>query len=354
MLNSAILLLIRAKEEGRLKSQGIAISMLYPIMKTIVNKGYEIENYCRYASFDSSLLQEVEARITDEELERLMIAAAEFTQDDHFGLHQGQMVEPADLGVLGYVMLHSTTIADALTAYQRYNVILCHAFNLEWTVERDDVLIRLFLQHSGRMSRHCIEDMASSLYHLLGRLSNRRISLHEIQYTHDAPADTQPYLPVFGRVPRFGGTDNVLRMSKDVLNYPVMYSDSKLLEVFETLAQETKDELAQASAFSDQVVQWMITCVPSFFPTLQQTAEYFGFSARTLQNKLKAENTSFNELSIRVRKELAMCYLKKRKYSVGDIAYLLSFSEPSAFHNAFKKWTGLTPGQYRSSVNRLS
>lgn len=53
--------------------------MVYPIMKTIVRKGYEIENYCRYASFDSSLLQEVEARITEEELERLMIAAAEFT-----------------------------------------------------------------------------------------------------------------------------------------------------------------------------------------------------------------------------------------------------------------------------------
>lgn len=354
MINSAIFLLIRAKEEWRLKSQGIAISMVYPIMKTIVHKGYEIENYCRYASFDSSLLQEVEARITEEELERLMIAAAEFTQDDHFGLHQGQLMELADLGVLGYVMLHSKTIADALTAYQSYNVILCHAFNLDWKVEGDDVLIRLFLQYPGRMSRHCIEDMTSSLYHLIGRLSNQRISLHEIRFAHDAPADTQPYMPVFGRVPRFGGEDNVLRMSKDVLNYSVMYSDSRLLGIFETIAQETRDELTQEITFSNQVVQWMKKCIPSFFPTLQQTAENFGISMRTLQNKLKAENTSFNELSIRVRKELAMGYLKKREYSVGDIAYLLSFSEPSAFHNAFKKWTELTPGQYRSSVNRPS
>ncbi|WP_374020942.1 helix-turn-helix domain-containing protein [Paenibacillus thiaminolyticus] len=251
-------------------------------------------------------------------------------------------------------MLHSKTIADALTAYQRYNVILCNVFNLDWEVEGDDVLIRMFLQRTGRMSRQCIEDMASSLYHLIGRLSNRRISLHEILFAHDAPEETYPYMAVFGRVPRFGGTDNVLRMSKDVLNYPVMYSDSRLLGIFETIAQETREELTQASTFSDQVVQWMKKCVPSFFPTLQQTADNFRMSARTLQNKLKAENASFNELSIRVRKELAMYYLKKRKYSIGDIAYLLSFSEPSAFHNAFKKWTGLTPGQYRSSVNRPS
>lgn len=281
-----------------------------------------------------------------------MIAAAAYTQDDHFGLHQGQIMEFVDMGILGYVMMHSHTVADALAAYQRYNVILCSGFNLDWEVRGDTVLIRMFLQHPGRMSRHCVEDMASSLYRLIGRLSNRRIPLHEIQFAHDAPADTSPYMPVFGRVPRFGGEENVLCMSKDILNYPVMYSDSRLLGVFETIAQETRDELTQASVFSEQVVQWMKRCVPSFFPTLQQTAESFRTSTRTLQNKLKLENTSYNDLSTRVRKELAIGYLREREYSIGEIAYVLHFSEPSAFQSAFKKWTGLTPGQYRAQIRK--
>jgi len=333
-----------------LKNQGIAISMVYPIMKTVVHKGFGIEEFCSYASFDLSLLQDVEARIAEEELEQLMHAAANYTEDDHFGLHQGQIMEFADMGILGYVMLHSKTIVDALNAYHRYNVILCNAFNLEWEVEGDDVLIRLVHQHPGRMSRHCVEDMASSLYHLIGKLSNQRISLREILFTHDAPTDIQPYMSVLGKVPRFGEKENVLRMSKDVLNDSVMYSDPRLLKTFESIAQETKDELTQGSVFSDQVVQWMKTCVPSYFPTLQQTAESFGMSTRTLQNKLKVENTSYQDLSIRVRKELAMGYLRKREYSVGEIAYLLYFSEPSAFQSAFKKWTGLTPGQYRTKA----
>ncbi|MFD0717493.1 AraC family transcriptional regulator [Paenibacillus sp. GCM10027626] len=333
-----------------MKNPGVPISMVYPIMKTIAHKGYEIEKFFTYASFDSGVLQDTEARISEAELERLLIAAANYTQDDYFGLHQGQITELADMGIFGYVILHSKTISDALAAYQRYNAILCNVFNLDWEVEGDDLLIRFLLNHPGQISRHTIEEMASSLYHLLGRLGGQRISLNEIHFMHDAPADMQPYMEVFGRVPCFGGKDNVLCMSKDVLNSPIMYSDARLLEVFENIAQETKDELTQVSAYSDQVAQWMKKCVPSFFPTLQQTADYFGISTRTLQNKLKAEQTSYNELSVRVRKELAISYLKKREHSIGDIAYLLNFSEPSAFQNAFKKWTGLTPGQYRAQV----
>lgn len=334
-----------------MKSDGVAISMVYPIMKSIVQKGYDTDQFCSYASFDASIMKDVEARITGEELERLMIAAAEYTQDDYFGLHQGQMTEFVDLGVLGYVMMHSLTIAEALSAYQRYNVILCSGFNLDWEVQGDELLIRLFLQYPGRMSRHCVEDMASSLFRLIGRLSNRRIPLTGIQFEHAAPADLTPYLTAFGKAPRFEGDATVLRMGKEVLDYSVMYSDPKLLGVFEAIAQETKDELTQGSVFSEQIVQWMKKNMPSFFPTLQQTAQFFGISIRTLQNKLKAENTTFNDLSTRVRKEMAMGYLKKWEYSVGDIAYVLHFSEPSAFQSAFKKWTGVTPGQYRAKIS---
>jgi hypothetical protein len=172
-------------------------------------------------------------------------------------------------------------------------MILCNVFNLDWEVEGDDVLIRYFLQHLGQISRHVIEEMASSLYHLINKLSNQQVLLHEIRFIHSAPADTWPYKAIFGKVPRFGEKDNVLRMSKDVLKYPILYSDARLLLVFENMARETKEELTQESTFSGRVVQWMKECFPSFFPTLQQTAEYFKISTRTLQNKLKAEQTTY-------------------------------------------------------------
>ncbi|WP_284641082.1 AraC family transcriptional regulator [Paenibacillus silviterrae] len=333
-----------------MNSQGVSVSMVYPIIKTIVHKGYDLDSFYRYASFDPASLRNVEARIPEQELERLTLAAAEYTQDPYFGLLQGQIMEFADMGILGYVMMHSSKVEDALAAYQRYNVILCIGFNLKWEVCGNDVLIRLSLQSPGRMSRHCIEDMACSLYRLIGKLSNRQPPLREIAFMHEAPEDLGPYEAAFGRSPVFGAKDDVLRLSKEVLDFPVMYSDAKLLRLFDSVAQETMEELLRPGKLSDQVVLWMKQCSPSFFPTLQETAAHFGFSTRSLQNKLKEEDTTYNEISVRVRKELAIGYLRKLDYSVSEIAYVLHFSEPSAFQSAFKKWTGITPGQYRTRL----
>jgi len=332
---------------------GVSISMVYPIMKTIVHKGYSTDEFIRYADFDAGLLQDPEARISGEMLVHLTHAAAAYTQDDHFGLHQGQLTEVADLGVLGYVMMHAATIADALEAYRRYNVILCSGFNLEWQERGDELLIRLYAQSpSSPMSRHCVEDMASSVYGLIGRLSNRRVPLRDIRFKHAAPADESAYVPVFGRVPRFDCDDNRFAMSKDVLQYPILYSDARMRGVFEAIADEIRDKLTKGRTLANEVAQWMMKRMPAAFPTLQETAAAFLMSARSLQAKLQEERTSYKELAIHVRKELAIRYLRQQQYSVGDIAYLLHYSEPSVFQSAFKKWTGMTPGQYRHQADQ--
>jgi AraC-like DNA-binding protein len=289
----------------------------------------------------------VEARIEDVEIERLINEAAAYTQDHYFGLNQGQLTDIADMGILGYVMMHSQRVVDALAAYRRYNVILCSGYNLDWEDQGDSVCLRFYKLNASRMSRHCMEDMASSLYHMIVRMSNRAIPVQELQFMHTAPSDLTPYLSVFGVEPRFSCKDNFMRLSKEVLQYPILYSDPRLKRAFEPIAEEIKGRLMRGRAFSDRVYQWMIQCMPAYFPTLQQTAEHFHMSARSLQAKLKEEHASYNEIAASARKELAMAYLDRGEYAIGEIAYLLHYSEPSAFQNAFKKWTGLTPGQYR-------
>lgn len=332
------------------KSHGFAISMLYPLRKAFAIKGIDVERFCRKVGFDLNRLHNPEERITEDEWIHLIYEAATYTQDEHFGLHQGALTEVADLGILGYVMMHSANVEEALTAYRRYHDILCSGYNLDWQVEGDEVCLHLLPLHVGTVSRHCMEDMASAIYHLLVRITCRPLQISALAFQHAPPLDLSPYVEVFGCLPHFSTTHNVLRMSKELLAYPILYADARLRGTFEPMAEAIKDKLLQGKVFTDKIYHYMITCLPRSFPDLQETARSFGISTRSLQAKLKEEQTSYQEVAAQVRKEIASNYLRKREHSIAEIAYLLHFSEPSSFTMAFKRWTGVTPGQYREQV----
>nr|WP_306220444.1 AraC family transcriptional regulator [Cohnella sp. WQ 127256] len=317
-------------------------------MKTIRLKGFDWDAFCSYASIDTGLLMNPDARIAEDEFERIVTAASLFTGDDAFGLHQGQKMNVSDLGVLGYVMQHSKTIGEALAAYQKYNVIVCSGFNADVEAQGDDVVIRLFFTHpSQAANRHCMEDMTASFYQTMLGLGCRPIAVKEIRFIHSQSIEVEEYVSAFGVVPMFGQDSNTIRMSKAVLDYPVLSADARLLGVFEAIAEEVRAKLTEGSVVSGELSRWIIDGMARRFPTLQEAAKEMRMSVRTLQAKLQQENTSYNRLANEVRKELALWYLIRPEYSIGDIAYFLHFSEPSAFQKAFRKWTGITPGEYR-------
>jgi AraC-like DNA-binding protein len=83
--------------------------------------------------------------------------------------------------------------------------------------------------------------------------------------------------------------------------------------------------------------------------TLSQLAEQMRMSERSLQRRLESEGTRFAKLADEVRKELALRYIADRRLALGEVAYLLGFAEPSPFHRAFKRWTGMTPAVARQA-----
>jgi AraC-like DNA-binding protein len=83
---------------------------------------------------------------------------------------------------------------------------------------------------------------------------------------------------------------------------------------------------------------------------LAAVSKRLGLSARTLQRKLNEEGTSHQELLDELRRDLSRNYLLEPNMSVAEAAFLLGFSDPSAFHRAFRRWTGMTPKQFQRSA----
>ena len=82
-------------------------------------------------------------------------------------------------------------------------------------------------------------------------------------------------------------------------------------------------------------------------PTRARVAARLHMSARTLHRRLVGEGTTFRRILTDTRRELAEGHLRERRLSIAEIGFLLGFSEPSAFHRAFKRWTGWPPHAYR-------
>jgi AraC-like DNA-binding protein len=70
-------------------------------------------------------------------------------------------------------------------------------------------------------------------------------------------------------------------------------------------------------------------------------------SPRTLRRMLRDEGTTFRDVVAEVRRELAFRYLRDPDVPIGEVAFLVGFSDANAFHRAFKRWTGGTPGEFR-------
>jgi AraC-like DNA-binding protein len=83
-------------------------------------------------------------------------------------------------------------------------------------------------------------------------------------------------------------------------------------------------------------------------PDFESVAFQLNTSSQTLRRRLKDEDTSFQAIKDQVRRDLAIYYLSDDSLSINEIALKVGFTEPSTFHRAFKKWTGITPGDYRS------
>jgi AraC-like DNA-binding protein len=144
-----------------------------------------------------------------------------------------------------------------------------------------------------------------------------------------------------------------LKFPRTVLAWRIPMADAQVLAQLEYLAQSATRSSYQVESWADRVAcridQHLQQHRP---PTLKAVAEALAISPRQLQNHLCHESVTFQALLDRQRQEAALRYLRENTLTLCDIACLLGFSGQSAFNHAFKRWTGVTPTEYRHALRR--
>ncbi len=334
----------------------VAASIGIMIVNVAGGRGVDVERLCSQTGFDPRRAADPEARIGIQLESELWEHAAAMSGDAHFGLHAAQALRPGILDVLDYAVRTASTLREALDRLARYNP-LAHDTAMFTLVELGEVF-RVEHGTSGvAQSRHAAEFTLASLVVVGSQLAGKPIRALSVGFRHAAPSDTEPreYEELFGTLPTFGEPNNRIEFDAETMRRRVVAHDPALSRLMERQAEALlSGRPAYQAPTAERVANLLVTSLSQepHNATLASMARRLNTSERSLQRRLAEEGTSFNELLDGVRRDLAERHVANPRLSIAEMAYLLGYSEPSAFCRAFRRWTGMTPNQVRQGAAR--
>ncbi len=292
-----------------------------------------------------------ETRIAETTSNQVWALVATASADPDFGLHFAERMTPDTLDVVGHILTRSRTFGAGLERVVALSRILHDAVRVR--VERRGPRVVVFPGCVGRTAefpRHVAEFSAAAVL-VLGRLSTgRALSARVVRFRHPAPARVSEHARIFGVLPTFGAHETEVELDADVLGYEIHDAQPGLVSYLDAYARSVVAKLPAENDLPAQVERVVAVALSRGLPDLEYVANQLGMSGRTLQRRLTGAGTTFQERVDEVRRQYAAYYLADDRLPIAEIAFLLGFSEPSNFHRAFRRWTGMTPAAYREGA----
>lgn len=325
---------------------------------------------------DLATLEDEDARIDVDTLVKLWNATSDALNKPFLGIEAALWVDRAmelgAFGVVDFIASHSRCVEEAMQKYCRYNQIMSYPHPRDEIVIVDESM--LFRRHlpdtCPELLRQPTEAFLASLVLRIRRLTGVYVTPSETRFRHARPEMMDAYKEVFGNQIVFDADLDVLVFEPSTRALPLRTANSWLCGLLEQHARELVQALDEGGAQISSEVRRILLQGPRAntdtkavvdvlrrspersgleMPEMPEVARVLGTSVRTMQRRLGEEGTSFQQVRDEVRKDLAARYTRDRSMSLGDIAFLLGFSNEATFHQAFKRWFGQTPGSFRVS-----
>ncbi len=287
-------------------------------------------------------------------MEQLWPLAEQLTGDPDVGLHSAESYNPGALSIVGYVILSCRTAGGALDCLARYAPLLNDGLRVEFLSRDGQTLCRFSAVETvdsflHRRPRQVMETLAAGIAVTLRRLATAPVEPACVTFRHKAPSSIAEHLRILGPSVRFGADEDAVIYDSPVLQTPFISADPALLEVFEGDARRRLETLEARGGVSGRVLHLLGARLRGSVPSLGEVASELAMSERSIQRSLSDEQTSYRQLVDDVRKNLAIEHLSRPGTTATDVAFLLGFSEPSAFTRAFRRWTGSAPSEFRTA-----
>ncbi len=325
------------------------ISTLYlrSLLEYLESNGTKLDEFLPKTGYSATIIEDLDQWISVQTIDDIWEFAAEYYDDPDIGLHVGEKATIGRWGLVEYLVLNSGTLGEIIQNSAKYWRLILNS-DKSITVDREGKMARLSFFSKSITCRYFYEaDLVYSM-RLIQQVLSSGFQPTEICFAYKKPKDISEYKRIFGGKILFDNPTYSVLFPFDYIDQPLPKSNPVLQSILQEHASGVLDDILGNTTLADKVEQLIQINLPNI--SIERVAKHLYLSVRTLQRKLKEEQKSFREILDEARKKKAHGYLIKKNISLGEIAFMLGFSEPSAFSQAAKRWFGMTPGNYRHMI----
>ncbi|MCP2260741.1 AraC-type DNA-binding protein [Streptoalloteichus tenebrarius] len=334
----------------------IAIHHVTAALRGARRRGLAVDALLTAAGIAPVLLSQPRARVTPDQFARLVKKLWDALDDEFlgFGAVRGRRGTFATMGLLA---VHSPDLGTALRRASAFYALFADEEPVRLDVEGDTARLVTRLSMVDDPEHFLTESVLVIAHRFANWLVRTRIPLLLAEFDYPQPAHRAEYDLIFGCPQEFGAPRTAISFAATHLDRPVLQDEASLAGFLHRSPADLLARRDYGSTTGARVHTLLARAVHAGaagpggagLPGLEQVATRLSVSPQTLRRQLREEGTAFSRIKDQVRRDAAVAALVAGRESIEELAVRLGFSEASAFHRAFRRWTGASPGSYRAS-----
>jgi AraC-like DNA-binding protein len=317
------------------------------LVEAVEQVGVSREVLLRSAQLDPAELEHDEASVPGSVVYRLCESALELTGDPAFGLHWIEHLCTAAFNPVSHLVAHAVTLRKGFESLHRFHRLLNDQPSFRISEHGDKAHVHCFdlAGVSPGMQRFAAEMHVLGIVRLV-RSFCPQARIDQVTFAYPAPEYHGEYTRLLALVPRFGQSKTSIVFDRALMSAASLHKDEDVHEVLGAIAERRISRLAERTPFAWRVRDLLVEQGPTP-PGMDRIARALGLSKRSLRRRLAAESSSYKGIVTEALAIIAKRYLRERRLTIQETAYEMGFVNCSAFHRAFKRWTGNTPSSYQ-------
>ena len=296
-------------------------------------------------------LDDPDTRLPDAAAREAWRLAGEITGDGAIGLHMAQAIPAGALDLLEYAFRSSPNLGSAFEQLARYGRVISDRAAFRLTHDSASLQVTIGGEGAEAVRSQRANFSLAFVVRLCREATGTSVSPREVLFAGPRPDSLFEHRTFFRAALSFEESANRLVYSSADAQLPLRSADPGLAAVVHRrLDRMLAQRPPEGGSTAGDVRRVILEFLPRGEPTAAAVARELGLSVRTLGRRLRAEGMWFRGALDAVRGERAAALLRDPAVGIGEIAFVLGYSEPAAFHRSFKRWTGQTPLAFRRAA----